>query len=728
MTFIRGSFALALVFAVASCGKSGEPSGEPEESGDSGESEESSGESEQPGASEEPSDSETSPPAEGEGPGGVIVVPGDADTSVETALPPLAQLPGVTAGVVGDSVNLTVIPVEGARDYRVYVLPPDDAITATDDGHVTIEGAIYRCGGDRQAASVGVDGVKVDGQNIMTLVDNQEAAGFTRQLEDATLGHVYVSPGEGRIPVYALGDPGESADNRCFGQRWNESRVKRYVTSEATRDELIAEKWRDDGVAFYVPSSAEGAHPVYFAQQGDDRKANLFYVDGPEAEVRSDGTAEFNVLTEAASDTQPLMRVHYFADCGRAHDELVPGLPRFERARFQGDKLPIFDLHWSGITEETTLVVEALDQGCPYGGAIGPSSRPAGTEDGIDYPVFITLEEAIAASATGEVFLNGHHDSANKPRPIARSFVKVSPAEKPDMDWFTGFGADEVLPDFANSSWDEPCGKDNCLAEYRQKNDLMDMTFGSVTKERFAAATVLGELWVMYADVGADVGGKFRMTPNTRATLADDTYVHITMEVSAFTTARRYPQIFVSDAEPPVQWNLPTANTVVIETFPDLDATNWPAAFVMQICDHRPWEVNDQCPAADLYRLRADSGEVTTLGANPELSELTGVDRSTRFDVYISTRRSYLFADNKPYGCIDMPQQGVPAAGPVTITYGDVLYHSGVDPVFSYYEDTLKVASARHYDNLGFKSGVEGPRWDEQNLPCFPASTFGRPR
>jgi hypothetical protein len=341
--------------------------------------------------------------------------------------------------------------------------------------------------------------------------------------------------------------------------------------------------------------------------------------------------------------------------------------------------------------------------------------------------VFVTLDEAIAASPTCEVFLNGHHDKANKPRPMARSFLNVSPAPKPEMDWFTGFGADELLPDFANLSWSEPCGKDNCLAEYRQKNDLMDMTFGSATAQRYAAATVLGELWVMYADVGADVGGKFRMTPNTKGNLTADSYLHITMEASSFTTARRYPQIFVSDADPPVQWNLPSANTVIIETFPDTDAINWPTALVMQVCDHRSWEVNDQCPATDLYRRRDAEGKVVSLAANPEVAELTGVDRSTRFDVYMSTKRSYLFVDNRPYGCVDMPEKGVPN-GAVTITFGDVLYHSGVDPTFSYYENNLKVASMRHYDNLGFKSAVEGPKWDEQNLPCFPSSTFGGPR
>ncbi len=720
MNAIRGSFALMFTLSALACGKSGQsegPKNSPPDQGSQGGQNGQGGVGGVGGLDDH-----------GKGPAGVPIVPGEPDTTVDTALPPLPQLPSVTAGVVGDSVNLTVFPVDGAKDYRVYVLPSDDAVATLDDGHVTVANAIYRCAGDRQAQAIGADAKKVDEQNIKTLTDNQDVSGFRRQLADATLGHVYITPGAGRVPVYALGDPGESADNRCFGQRWNESRVKRYTTSDETRAKLISEKWRDDGIAFYVPSGTEGTRPVYFKQSADERPANLFYIDGPEADRRRAGSVEFNVLVEPADGTQPLMRTHYSPDCGRGHDELVAGKARFERARYQGDKLPMWDLHWSGITEETTLVVEALDQGCPYGGAIGPSSRPAGKEDGIDYPQFITLDEAMAASPTGEVFLNGHHDKANKPRAIARSFVKVSPAEKPDMDWFTGFGADEDLPDFANLSWNEPCGKSNCLAEYRQQNELMDMTFGSVTEQRYAAATVLGELWVMYADVGADVGGKFRMTPNTKATLNTDSYLHITMEASSFTTARRYPQILVSDADAPVQWNLPKANTVIIETFPDLDAVNWPAALVVQVCDHRPWEVNDQCPAADLYRLRNDAGDVSSLGANPELSELTGVDRSTRFDVYMSTKRTYLFVDNKPYGCLDMPTKGVPASGPVTVTFGDVLYHSGVDPVFAYYENNLKVASARHYDNLGFKSGVEGPKWDAQNLPCFPASTVGRER
>src|SRR5688572_32883070 len=98
MEELRCSVAVALVLVLLGCGNSGENNGT------------------------------SPPPPEGSGPHGVPAVPGQPDGSVETALPPLPRLPGVTAGVVGDSVNITVVPVEGARDYRVYVLPKDDDI------------------------------------------------------------------------------------------------------------------------------------------------------------------------------------------------------------------------------------------------------------------------------------------------------------------------------------------------------------------------------------------------------------------------------------------------------------------------------------------------------------------------------------------------------------------------------------------------------------------------
>src|SRR5438128_1976478 len=78
----------------------------------------------------------------------------------------------------------------------------------------------------------------------------------------ATLGYVATAPGADRIPVYALGDPAPDSDNAdCYYMRWPESRVKHYTTSDSERTMLLSQRWRDDGIAFYVAKA--GAIKVY---------------------------------------------------------------------------------------------------------------------------------------------------------------------------------------------------------------------------------------------------------------------------------------------------------------------------------------------------------------------------------------------------------------------------------------------------------------------------------
>jgi hypothetical protein len=98
----------------------------------------------------------------------------------------------------------------------------------------------------------------------------------------------------------------------------------------------------------------------------------------------------------------------------------------------------------------------------------------------------------------------------------------------------------------------------------------------------------------MYADFALSVNGKFRMTPPEKATISADTFLHVTMEVSSFTTARRYPQIIISDQHVPVQHNLALGNALLIHPYGD-----WPNLFEVQVCDHRDWDVNLHCSYAD---------------------------------------------------------------------------------------------------------------------------------
>jgi hypothetical protein len=633
----------------------------------------------------------------------------DPEAPANSGLPPLPRFTSMRAQVVGDSVNLLFDPVLNARDYRVYTLPNPSDVSTSPDGHVYVENAVYRCAGDRQAPLVvGDDTEQIPGGSVKTLVDGQNVGGYTRSLAEATLGYVYPEPGEGRVPVYALGEPSPDSDNLCFSQRWNATRTKQYVTSTSTRDDLLRKGYRDDGIVFYVPSSASSStRNVLRAVEptSDDTGARYYFAEGPESAARTGATVAFPILRSETSGALPLMRVFYTNYCGKAHDELVAGKPRFDHVRSQGDHVPLTRLHWSGLTEETLLVVEALDQGCPNQGLLGPKSLPAADE----YAAWISPEDAQAAAPHRELFINGQFDGTS-PRPIARSFVRVRPTAKPDLDWSYGFSASDDLGTLTKTDLSPM----NCGEIYRAKNASADTQFYCPHADRFAQRSLFGEWWVMYTDVAADTNGKYRLTPSTKAEITDDSYLYVTMDVDSFSTLRRYPQIMISDLDAPVQHSLPDGRTLVFQTFAD-----WPNTYELQVCDHRWWDVNNQCPKYDFYQRRDpnDQGKTVAIAPNLEIGEQVGLDYANRWEVYVSSKRAYLFFDGKPHGCADLPS-GAGPSGPVTVTFGHVLYHSGVDNLFDFTRRTQQTVSLRKYDNLGFKSGVPAPAWDETRFPC----------
>lgn len=651
------------------------------------------------------------PPPDGAGidpPSGMIpVVPGEVDPNAppNTGLPPLPRLVNVTAAAVGDSVTITFDPIDAARDYRVYALPSADAVTASPDGHVTITNAVYRCAGNRQVPPVTMDGApQVPSGALRTLVNGQSVDGRVRTMAESTLGYVWAEPGQGRVPVYVLGDHDARADNECFFHRFTASRVKHYVTTEAARDMLLNRGFRDDGIAFYVPATQSGSTRDIATSATDT--ARYYFVSG--TENRPSARTVFPVLSTQAEGSVPLKRAFYKNDCGMSHDELVAGEARFELIRRQGDQLPVTKLHWSGLTGQTTLVVEALDAGCPFQGLIGPKNIPA---HNATYQSWVTPEDVQGSAPSGELYINGQFDGTS-PRPIARSFVRISPGAAPTLDWAFGFARNDDFGQFNSTN----CGASNCFAIYRMRSNSVDAAFYSIEEQRYAHRQLFGEWWTMYSDVFADTNGKYRLTPNLKAEMTADTFLYATMEVDSFTTARRYPQMIISDRDAPVQLSFPQGNTLVIQPFGD-----WPNRLDLQICDHKNWEVNDQCPRFDFYyqRDRADRNRVTGLAPNVEVGEQVGMDHSNRYEIYVSTRRAYIFLDGKPYGCAELPTAGVPS-GPVTVTYGDVLYHSGVDKVFDYTGRRRLLDAFRHFDNLGFKSRVAAPAWNETRFPCTP--------
>jgi hypothetical protein len=597
------------------------------------------------------------------------------------------------------------------------------------DGSTTVKNGTYRCAGQRYAPPVSSDDEprKIAAYTFTTLVAH-DVGGYQRTMAEATLGHVWITPGPDRVPVYALGDPYPSADStQCLYQRYTATRVKKYTTSADERAMLLAARWRDDGIVFYVPAAAGpdtvGIYTVFTPDPNQMNLGRTFYMaEGPEKDKRPPSTLAFPVLKAAGTDTQPLMRVFYSALCGRSHDELVPGMERFERIRHQGI-IPFTGLLWAPLTEEKTLVVEALDKPCPYQGTMAPDAFPAYDH----YEPFFTMDQLrttvwtgpglgdTGPNPTGEVFINGQGDGNPRPRAIGRSFVRIGPRPSPQMDWFADFKPGSTLAAFNPVPWVQNAGQRMASPDYDLTWYEID-TNPMLKKLQWSISPMLGELFVAYHDHAQDTNGKFRLTPTKMAALTKGTFVHATMEVDMMSSNRRYPQVLISDRAPNVQENLTMGTTVVVQTF-----GTWPIQLQVEWCDHRYWDVNNQCPGYDLFSVNGGLAPV------PEISELAGLDWRVPFDVYASTNRVYVFVNRQPYGCVDLPGAGLPE-GPISVTFADVLYHSGVDldstlwyPFFLSGPEKpnhMLLTARRHFDNLGFSSGVPAPQWDSGRFPC----------
>ncbi|HEX4384528.1 MAG TPA: hypothetical protein VH083_16315 [Myxococcales bacterium] len=650
--------------------------------------------------------------------------------------PPPSDLPAMTnvqSAVRVDNVSVSFDPVDGAVDYRIYPVPTGAVAS------IPTTNVVYRCAGQREAFPVALDSEK-DFNSAFAVHSrvNSAVMGFTRTTADATLGYVWPTAGDGRVAVYSLGDPSSSGDTNCFFHRFNESRIKKYTTDSAERDTLIKQGWKDFGVAFYAVAAGTGTAQIDMAQNAAIASDRLYFLDtSTEKAARSSFTvtSAFNIMTAQATGSVPLMRVFLSNVCAKAHDELVAGQARFARAEHQGPQ-PMTAVLWTGITGPTTFAVEALSTPCPYQGLLSTQSFAAGVyppgstvaAGGVQHQAFLTPAQMQAADPFQNLYINGQGDTTAAPTPIARSFVQVSPAADAETwDFHDGFDTDP-------GPFTEPT--ENLFETRHFTSSKYEMTYINIeNKQLFAAGVYNGELNVTYADSAADRTGKFRLTSLQKSSLAAGSFLHATAEVDAFSTERRYSQIIISSANAPIQSispdvdNLASAKSVVMQNF-----DSWPSRVDIQACINRTWDVNGQCP-------RYKTDWVTDNSSSPQppvplLGELQSGDTRVRFDVYASTTKVYFLINGQPAACANLTAAHTLTAGPVTVTLGDVLYHSGVDidfgsdpsqpfPGFPFRQKHEQFETHRHFDEFAFKSGVPAPTWNETLVPCATSHDCG---
>jgi hypothetical protein len=653
------------------------------------------------------------------------------------ALPGLPEIQNVRLTMHGDTAIIDFEPVEGALDYRVYPLPAAGAWHVDDSGALVTPDAIYRCGGDRPLIRREDDPAQGVDRSLAGM-----SFGYQRSEAESVLGYVYLTPGPGRQPVYRVGDPDGKG-----GFTWDyvvqpasEFSSADYVVGSAARDALLAAGGRDDGIAFYAPDDGtDGTRPIYRAQiTGNDYSTHpvLYLTDGAEHDQRAGDTQvvelaeRFRVLAAEAPGTVALHRVTY--DWGNTFDVLAAGEPRFQRVLHQGNQ-PIWSVTWPGLTQDTMLVVEALDQGCPFpGGYI--SAAHADADQNNPYPS-ITVDEA-RLPATGEVFVNGQHEPANRPRPIARAYVQATPVAPPAMELYESFASADAWQALTTTTEDN-------LVRIR-RNDRFIVEYAGCT-ENAPIGPVLGQL----AFGGGDWGSSCNMSIIPRELqpeLARDTFLHARMSTELPSSGRRYPQVLITTvpvAEPGSQTHsydepvrsrlgpLPfeegyqpgsgSERTILVQPFGSDHELQ------IEFCDRRGWGVNVQCQRANLYGYHAgayDEEWQEPWLPVPVMGDVAGFDRPVQLDVYASSERVYVFADDKPAGCAVLPGGHMPE-GPVTVVFGAVIYHGAIDesvaPETSPHQFMRTFQPdyyTRRIDDLGLDRRVPAPAWDEAILPC----------
>jgi hypothetical protein len=672
-----------------------------------------------------------------------------------TCVPDLPTIQNVHVTTRGDTATIDFEPIAGALDYRIYPEPADTDWLIGASGEVGVKNGLYRCAGDRVFQAREADGANLFDCSLSGC-DNARH-NYVRTKDESTLGFVFLTPGPDRLPVYRVADPAGGGGFRNADwvvPLYAEANSAEYVTDAAARAALLAKGWRDDGIVFYTAKAAtKTVYRIKYAPGVDWQGDNVvfFFTDGPEHDARAAQPAKeiadlgprFQILATQDAGSVALHRVTYPG----SFDVLAAGEARFDQVLHQGVR-PVWSLTWPGIKKQTRFVIEALDAGCPFAGGYIAATHAAADIDRTSGQPFnqpsLTLDEARLSS--GEVFINGQHAPSNRPKPIARAYVDVTPAAQPQMDFLATFDDGAAWEPF--TKW-----KDNNAFIFRNATWAIDT---SGCTDNFTFGPLLGQFVLGFADSGSSCN--VSMTPRKVPTkITPDQFLHVRMASDVPSTGRRYPQILITTVplldDPPANAgnidNVPVhsrlgrfpyellgpdmkagtaddvaaqgGQSIVVQPFGGYQETQ------IEYCDTRGWGVSQQCNRANVYGYHAGDYQLTWKQAwtpVPVQGDVAGYDRPVQWDVYASTSRVYVFMDGKPSACAVLPAGRMPA-GPVTVAYRAVIYHCGIDETVTpadtghQYERNYSLChSDRHMDDMGIELATPAPVWDETLLPC----------
>jgi len=447
---------------------------------------------------------------------------------------------------------------------------------------------------------------------------------------------------------------------------------------------------------------------VDFAAVAGARDYRVFDVSAP-GKVKYAGMAHLDLAY--ASDAGNLYCGCHFA---MQPDGATPVFPYTTSKTGTGPTsltVPATEIQWNGLADGQphTLVVQALDQlgPVPMGALYTTSNTHAYAGGG----AMGALGANGGMTMDGHLSINGQGPMTNAPHVIAQSapfVVRADPSARPLPSSST---AAQTFYDPFTDAASDPIAR----TAYDPTHDSATYTLGAGTAHPWTiqyqnADVKNSQPFVMdnhFMDVLFDGGtagtnnplhqghGVMALSPQQTADFSGGRLLHLTMEVDAHQSGRRWTAFNLAPATDPLtNWYTSGAkvNTANQAFFAQLS----PGKITTDLFNGKDTRITGSLGQASIW-----SNRTAHWGGNG-----LALDNRSRFDLFLTQKRFALFEDGQLAVQADIPG-GLPFAQ-AKVYFAHYLYHTANDhnelPAYeTYWHDTFPWSDERHWDNMGFE-------------------------
>lgn len=429
----------------------------------------------------------------------------------------------------------------------------------------------------------------------------------------------------------------------------------------------------------------------------------------------------------------------------------------------------------AGLTEATTLVVEALDTECPFTGVMGTKHFDLETVTDVQQmygsdPTFPVRTEAEIRGLYGSLVVNGHGPSGVLGRPadpvvprvLARATVSVTPlgTTSPPMPFWDDFATNDAFT-YAGKYKDRNGADAGTMfenAKWTMSTYGTAGVFDPQSKQHTQAFVDRGRLVTLLPDWAQDVFGTNMLVPKHPAKLSDTGFLHLTVRAPSAVTNRRYLWFSFCGADAPGKTfdaSGRVAGRMVMTPFfyqndglnPYVDGWNCLQVFPFE---GGYYELPEGSPKPEssirVILNRATPGDVEnrdnvvnvspnqwgawaespacswcgwyrtwdashTLGA-PMLDGSLGPAPTVKLDIYVRRDRVVVYVDDEQKVCNGFPNAKLTMSD-VAVGLGHVLYHSSAEQVELERDDWVRTGQRYIRTNTPW---IDQRTWDDVGI------------